>query len=271
MGSCRGLRPGRDRNRCANWCSNRLPGAEVATSIHTGRPMKTSSLLAIAAIVLTPPVTLGAQHPIGGAPHDARLFACLPDGLLRGATTGCQLLVRTQIDAIATAPLFWHLRGFPTHSAATTARQSGDMLAEAGGQVWLFSFGPRSDPLTRKTGVVSVGPLPLPDAASYQVEIYYVVMPAGMHTLVHTHPGPEAWYILEGEQCLETPLGATKARTGEGAMAPPGGTPMRLTNPGKIPRRALFIVIHPPQSPWSSASDWKPSGACDQIANQARE
>jgi quercetin dioxygenase-like cupin family protein len=176
-----------------------------------------------------------------------------------------------QLDVIAKAPLFWHVRGFPTRSSAATARQPGDVLAEAGGQSWLFSFGPPSGAQARKPGAVSVGPLPLPDAASYQVEIYYVVMPAGMHTLVHTHPGPEAWYILEGEQCLETPLGATTVRAGESSMAPPGGTPMRLTNNGRIPRRALFIVIHPPQSPWSSPSDWKPTGACDQIANQARE
>lgn len=114
-----------------------------------------------------------------------------------------------------------------------------------------------------EASVVSVGPLPLPEATSFQVEIYYVVMPPGMHTVVHTHPGPEAWYILEGEQCLETPLGATRARAGEGAVAPPGGTPMRLTNNRRVARRALFIVVHDPQLPWSAASDWRPTGACD--------
>lgn len=221
-------------------------------------------VVAIAVIAFAAPTaTVEAQHATGGAPHDARLFACLPDGLLGGATTGCQLLVRTQLGAIPNAPLFWHLSAFPTRSAAEKARRQGDMLAEAAGQVWLFSFGPQSQARTGEAGVVSVGPLPLPEAMSHQVEIYYVVMPAGMHTLVHTHPGPEAWYVLEGEQCLETPLGAIRARAGDGAVAPPGGTPMRLTNNGSLARRALFIVIHPPQSPWSAPSDWRPSGACD--------
>jgi hypothetical protein len=30
----------------------------------------------------------------------------------------------------------------------------------------------------------------------------------------HTHPGPEGWYVLAGEQCLETPAGANKAVAG---------------------------------------------------------
>jgi quercetin dioxygenase-like cupin family protein len=221
-------------------------------------------LVAIAVgAVVAPTATVRAQHPTGGAPHDARLFACLPDGLVGGATTGCQLLVRTQLGAVADGQLFWHLGAFPTRVAAEAARRPGDMLAEAAGQVWLFSFGPQASARTGKVGVVSVGPLPLPEATSYQVEIYYVVMPPGMHTVVHTHPGPEAWYILDGEQCLETPLGATRARAGEGAVAPPGGTPMRLTNNGSRARRALFIVIHDPQLSWSAASTWRPTGACD--------
>jgi hypothetical protein len=31
---------------------------------------------------------------------------------------------------------------------------------------------------------------------------------------VHTHPGPEARYVLAGEQCLEMQAGATTGRVG---------------------------------------------------------
>jgi len=49
---------------------------------------------------------------------------------------------------------------------------------------------------------------------------------------IHTHPGPEVFYLLTGQQCLETPTGATKARAGEG-MTAPANTPMQLNIVGQ--------------------------------------
>jgi quercetin dioxygenase-like cupin family protein len=133
---------------------------------------------------------------------------------------------------------------------------------DAANQTWVFSFGPKDASPESGTPVITVGPLPLTPAKSYQVVSYFVVMPASAHTMVHTHPGPEAWYVLEGAQCLETPAGAMKLVAGEGGVAPPN-TPMRLSNTGSATRRALFIVIHDVTQPWASPSDWKPVGACE--------
>jgi quercetin dioxygenase-like cupin family protein len=92
-------------------------------------------------------------------------------------------------------------------------------------------------------------------------------MPPGTYTRVHIHPGPEAWYILSGEQCLETPAGPMRAQAGESMVALPT-TPMRLTNSGSSVRRAFFIVIHDANQPWTiPTEDWKPTGACDRNAN----
>ena len=92
---------------------------------------------------------------------------------------------------------------------------------------------------------------------------YLAVMPPKSYTTVHTHPGPEAWYVLTGEQCLEIPEGIIRVHAGGGGVAPPA-TPMRLTNNGASVRRALFIVIHDAAQPWSiPTGDWKPTGACD--------
>src|SRR5688572_6001006 len=63
----------------------------------------------------------------------------------------------------------------------------------------------------------------------------YAVMRPGDSSRVHTHPGPEGWYVLAGEQCLET--GATL-------------------------RRAFALVIHDSAQPRGIPSDWKPTGAC---------
>jgi quercetin dioxygenase-like cupin family protein len=151
--------------------------------------------------------------------------------------------------------------GSPTDAAAV--QRTGDVVAETEGRVWLFSFGLRPDVRAGARPVASVGPLSIPRAASYRVEIYRAVMPPSAYTVVHTHPGPEAWYVLAGEQCLETPNGTIRARAGEGTIGPPGGTAMRLTNSGRGERRAFFIVVHDANLPWSSPSDWRPTGACD--------
>jgi hypothetical protein len=44
-------------------------------------------------------------------------------------------------------------------------------------------------------------------------------------------------------------------------MVAPPATPMSLTNSGKSIRRALFIVIHDANQPWSILTEeWKPTG-----------
>jgi mannose-6-phosphate isomerase-like protein (cupin superfamily) len=79
---------------------------------------------------------------------------------------------------------------------------------------------------------------------------------------VHTHPGPEIFYLLTGEQCLETPNGTTRARAGEGMVAP-ANTPMQLNIVGAEKRDAFFVVIHDFKTPRVTPSDWLSTGACD--------
>jgi len=191
----------------------------------------------------------------------------MEDGL-RSSDTGCQLLGKMNVSRFPDAPLFWCLNRFPTRNAAEAAKVQNSLVAEAEGQSWLFSFGPKGSAPKSGELVASVGPLPLasntlPKASLYEIVAYLAVMPPGTYTRVHVHPGPEAWYVLSGEQCLKTPAGVMKAGMGETVFAPPM-TPMRLTNSGSSVRRALFIVIHDANQPWTiPTNDWKPSGTCD--------
>jgi quercetin dioxygenase-like cupin family protein len=191
----------------------------------------------------------------------------MEDGL-KSSEFGCQLLAKLQVSRFPGGQLFWHVNQFPTREAAEAAKGQAGLVVEAEGRFWLYSFGPKSAAPKQGDLAASIGPLALtseklPAAKAYEVVAYFVVMPAGTYTRVHTHPGPEAWYLLAGEQCLETPVGTIKARAGEGAVAPPM-TPMRLSNNGSSTRRALFIVIHDATQPWMIfTDDWKPTGACD--------
>ena len=84
----------------------------------------------------------------------------------------------------------------------------------------------------------------------------------GMTSRIHTHPGPEAWVVLEGEQCLETSEGVIRGGAGD-AMMVRGGIPMQLFGTGKATRKALVLIIHPTgQALGKTELEWQPKGAC---------
>ncbi len=189
-------------------------------------------------------------------------FDCADIGRPGSMGFGCKFLAKYDVPAFPDSPLFWHVTTFPTRHGAESAKGQIGFVVDAAGRVWLYTFGPKDAAPRGGKAVATVGPLPLPSAKSYEVVAYFVVMPARTTVGAHTHPGPEAWYVLAGAQCLETPAGVMRRAAGEGMVAPPN-VPMALTNPGPATRRALFIVIHDTSQPWISDSDWKPSGACE--------
>ncbi len=161
------------------------------------------------------------------------------------------------------AAVYWHLRGFPTRKAAEAARSATGIVVEEEGRVWLSEFGARDSPPRGGERIAVVGPLQLPPANSYAAVLSYAVMRPGDSSRVHTHPGPEGWFVLAGEQCLETPAGASRARA-RGTMTVESNTPMELFVTGTAIRRAFALVIHDAAQERGIPSDWKPSGACGQ-------
>jgi quercetin dioxygenase-like cupin family protein len=222
--------------------------------------MRPRLLVVCAVLPLCSPFQVRAQPATSPSDH---AFACLTDGLTRNKAFGCQLLARPTLTLSGDGPFYWHLRTYATRRTANAAKRDGDAVVSADGRIWLSSIGPRTDAHRRGTHVASIGPLDIPKAAAHHVELYYVIMPAHEHTRVHTHSGPEAWYVLEGEQCLDTPDGPQRVHRGDTALAAVrSGVPMQLTNTGSRPRRALFIVVHDTAQQWMTISDWKPTGAC---------
>jgi quercetin dioxygenase-like cupin family protein len=107
-----------------------------------------------------------------------------------------------------------------------------------------------------------VGPLPLAVSSSYTALYMEATFIPGMHSTAHRHPGPEAWYVLTGEQCLETPGHRVIVRSGESGIVPEG-PPMMLVGTGTSERRALVLVLHDSSKSMSAlAPDWKSSGLC---------
>jgi len=159
------------------------------------------------------------------------------------------------------ATVYWHLRAFGSRQAAEAARTATGIVVEEDGRVWLSEFGARDAAPRGGEAVAVVGPLQLPAAKSYSAVLSYAVMRPGDSSRVHTHPGPEGWYELAGEQCLETPAGANRAGAGQTMTVPPN-VPMELNVTGATLRRAFALVIHDSTMQRGAPSDWKPSGKC---------
>jgi quercetin dioxygenase-like cupin family protein len=58
----------------------------------------------------------------------------------------------------------------------------------------------------------------------------------------------EAFYVVDGEQCLETPERAHTMRKG-GTFVVPAGVTMRLVATGSTPRRALAVIVYDAAQP----------------------
>lgn len=225
-------------------------------------PFTRVRLLFLVALELVPVGHLQAQVP-GGAGHEHLTeVACVdvPPGEKRpefgcfnvGVATGLQF---------SQASVYWHLRAFPSRTAADAAKSATGIVVEEAGRVWLSEFGARSPAPRGGVPIAVIGPLRLPPAQRYTAVLSYAVMRPGDNSRVHTHPGPEGWYVLAGEQCLETPAGARRARAG-GSMTVRSNTPMELNVTGQKLRRAFALVIHDAAQARGVASGWHPSGAC---------
>jgi len=205
---------------------------------------------------------LRAQAPgTAGHEHLAEV-ACVdvPPGVKR-PEFGCFNIGTVTGLHFSQASVYWHLRAFPSRKAADAVRSATGIVVEEDGRVWLSEFGARDAAPRGGEAIAVVGPLELPAAKSYAAVLSYAVMRPGDSSRVHTHPGPEGWYVLAGEQCLETPDGANRARAG-GTATVRSNIPMELNVTGTRLRRAFALVIHDSAQQRGIPSDWKPSGAC---------
>lgn len=216
----------------------------------------------LVALLIVSVVDVWAQVP-GSAGHDHLAeVACVdvPPGEKR-PEFGCFNVGTVTGLRFTQASVYWHLHTFASRKAADAAKSPLGIVVEEDGRVWLSEFGERDSAPRGGESIAVVGPMQLPPATSYAAVLSYAVMRPGDSSRVHTHPGPEGWYVLAGEQCLETPAGADRARAGETTSAP-ANVPMELTVTGKMLRRAFALVIHDSTLSRGMNSDWKPSGAC---------
>jgi uncharacterized protein (TIGR02246 family) len=213
-----------------------------------------------------PPPTSQQEKPAAASDH--HLVGC-PDSPTPGKRPpgeGCAIIAHKIFTALPKSPIVLRLENFPTTEAAQNSATPTSAVVEAVGKVWLLTLGSQGERSKAGSFVTEIGPLPdIPVAASYELQVadadFGPAMNPAISKAVHTHSGPEIWYVLTGAQCLETRNGIQHAKAGEGIFAP-ANTPMQLNIVGAGNREAFFTIVHDATKPATTVSDWQPKGDC---------
>lgn len=182
----------------------------------------------------------------------------------RTTEVGCWILGDQPLGRVEQAQVFWYLDVYPTRSEAEKAKGPRGTVVESLGKVWLLTIEKEAwQPALKGERIGEVGPLPVTPGQQYSAVFMESVSIPGTTSPIHTHSGPEAWYTLAGETCLETPNGKLVGRAGSPPVIVPSGSPMQLTVSGTEQRRALTLILHESSKPPSTVMhDWTPKGLC---------
>lgn len=221
------------------------------------------AMLTITMVVASLIATLPARAQ---GPRASQGFGtCIPAAQRAGRDLGCFIVTEQRLGALDPARAYWHVTRFPTRPDADRAnvivRIPGTVI-DAFDFSWLLTI---TDSSWRPPGgdhVAVIGPLPITRGTAYSALYMEATMRPGMKSAIHRHSGPEVWYTLNGETCLETPAGTQVGRAGNPVIVP-GGAPMELTATGTEIRRSIVLILHDTsRPPTTMESTWKPRGLC---------
>lgn len=200
-----------------------------------------------------------------------KLFAQEADGAVRcrpaaerTGELGCWIMADESVGQLTQKQVFWYLDVYPTRSAAVAAKDSQGTVLDSLGKIWLLTIGEsaRQTPSGAQR-IAKIGPIPITAGTTYSAQYMEAVFNPGMTSSVHDHSGPEAWYTMAGETCLETSEGVLVGRAGGPPVIVPEGLPMHLTATGTETRRALVLILHDSSKPPTHlVHEWVPKGLC---------
>lgn len=206
---------------------------------------------------------LGLWIAAGAAHAQATSRACPPDGTVPDARGPACLLKREALGALPQGDVYWRLTTYPTLEAAEHDRPAHGTVVAAFGEVWLFTVGARGALLPGGRHVADVGPIPVDAGAAYAAEYLKSTFSPGMTAPIHVHSGPEAFYAISGDTCLETPDGVQLGRGPGNSLVIRRGPPMLLKAVGTAPRRGFALILHDGALPPTTlVHDWTPQGLC---------
>jgi quercetin dioxygenase-like cupin family protein len=180
------------------------------------------------------------------------------------AEVGCYLLDSVPVGQPPAEATYWHIYSFRSLTDAESSRTANGVSVEALGRKWLFTIAPRKWRPAAGKRVAVIGPLPVARDRTYTAHYAQSTLTPGLSTLVHRHPGPEVFYVLEGAQCVESPSAMQLTGRGQSATMAPG-TWMKLSHVGLDTLRSILLILHESNQPLTDRSpqeEWKPKDLC---------
>jgi quercetin dioxygenase-like cupin family protein len=194
----------------------------------------------------------------------ASMRPCPPVSERNGVPGPACFIAKEELGQLPEQPIYWHLDAYPTRVAAEAVQRQRGAVVESFGKVWLFTIAEKAWRASGGEHVANVGPLPVHAETRYTAVYLESTFEPGMTAPIHLHSGPEAFYTLTGETCLETPDGAQVARGPGHVVIVPGGPPMLLMAIGTQRRQGFALILHDSSQPATTmVQDWMPKGLCN--------
>jgi|SRR6185295_17035541 hypothetical protein len=159
------------------------------------------------------------------------------------------------IEQLPAGPLLWSVQSFRTIGQAKAAEGPTSLAAEYAGKAWLFTLGPMGGPTAATDNSLKIGPVPPIVAPEYLLRINHASASPGAKTVVHTHPGSEAFYVLAGQLSQRTPHGVNSASAGQSMPGHGAGTPMEVSSTGTTDLDALVMFVVDATKPFSAPAE----------------
>jgi mannose-6-phosphate isomerase-like protein (cupin superfamily) len=175
---------------------------------------------------------------------------------------GCYLSTELRLPSVPPR-IYWHIHQASDLASARSEAQKHrwSRVVTAHDRIWLYVLSESAAKLPYGNHKATMGPLDLPAGRPTTIRFLESVFPPGMQTRVHSHPGIEAFYVVEGEQCMETPSERVKIPAGKTYVVS-GGPHVQTAPKG---RRNLVLLAVPDNEPWMTLeSGWKPTEFCAQ-------
>jgi len=173
---------------------------------------------------------------------------CVENSPERRGEIGCSYIVDRPLTGPLKEPLVWHIDRFAVGKQAQEAAGPNSVAFEAHGSWWLMAIESSATNHHGGQHVAAVTLPRLPKTSKYSMLIISAYIRGGQTSRVHHHSGVEAFYTVEGEQCLETTTGTHRIPKG-GSFAVPAGVTMRMAGPGTKTRRGFAVLVYDASQP----------------------
>jgi hypothetical protein len=162
-------------------------------------------------------------------------------------------LAEKRVPRLPEGPLVWRVETYASIAEAGAAAGPWSLGVEADGQAWLFTLGsPGGASPPQATKVAEVGPIPRVEASEYLLRINEARGAPGSATPVHSHPGSEAFLVLEGQQSIRGLHGTQRVDAGHAEAGHGADQAMEVSSSGSTGLHALVMFVVDANRPFST-------------------